>query len=181
MVTVPVPSLAGVVKAKAGAARGSRQEPCHSPARAGMNSSVSHQPFSPVPKTKKWDQSPNNKEEAGYCVDLALSSPLKIKARVLFKSWRNLQGSWSWNKVVICHALPKFCMGDFFRATNENKSNGLRLTSGNSSSFRDQLVPDWCNKPPVCVIPRHFIPTEISCHCCQYLVCSEINSLAVHL
>lgn len=32
-----------------------------------------------------------NKEEAAYCVDLALSAPLKIKARAPLKNWMNLQ------------------------------------------------------------------------------------------
>lgn len=68
-------------------------EPYQPPEHIGMNSSISHQPFNPVLKTEKWDQSLNNKEEAGYHVDLAFRGPLKIKAWVLFKSWRNLQGS----------------------------------------------------------------------------------------
>lgn len=61
--------------------QGVRQQtvPCHPPARAGIDSSVSHQPFNPMPKTEKQDHSLNNKEKAGDCVDLALSAPLKIK------------------------------------------------------------------------------------------------------
>lgn len=68
-------------------------EPCHPPEHAGMNSSVSHQPFNPVLKTEKQDQSPNNKEEAGYYVDLALSAPLKIKARFCSKAGGTCKGA----------------------------------------------------------------------------------------
>lgn len=76
-------------------------------------------------------------------------------------------------------SLSNFWAGDFFfGATNENKSNGLWLTFGDSSSFWGQLLTDQCKEQPAGVIPRHLTPTEISC---QHLVCSEINDLTVHL
>lgn len=115
-------------------------------------------------------------------MDLALKAPLKVKARFCSKvggTFKGAEAEIELRYAMPCLAFEWVTFSDLLM--KEYKSNSLWLIFGDSSSFKDQLLPDLCNDQAACVTPSRFIPTEFSCHRCQYLVCSKINGLAVHL